>query len=49
VGSYDNTTSLHANAYDEAITTPTADSVCRAPCRTAHALFYVGGQQRRNM
>jgi methylmalonyl-CoA mutase len=30
VGSYDNTTSLHANAYDEAITKPTADSVRRA-------------------
>ena len=30
VASYDNTNSLHTNAYDEAITTPTEDSVRRA-------------------
>jgi methylmalonyl-CoA mutase len=30
ISSYDNTNSLHTNAYDEAITTPTEDSVRRA-------------------
>jgi methylmalonyl-CoA mutase len=30
IASYDNTNSLHTNAYDEAITTPTEDSVRRA-------------------
>ena len=30
VASYDNTNSLHTNAYDEAVTTPTEDSVRRA-------------------
>ena len=30
IASYDNTNSLHTNAYDEAITTPTAESVRRA-------------------
>ncbi|MCC7079870.1 MAG: hypothetical protein IT530_04300 [Burkholderiales bacterium] len=30
IASYDNANSLHTNAYDEAITTPTADSVRRA-------------------
>ncbi len=30
LATYDNTNSLHTNAYDEAITTPTADSVRRA-------------------
>src|SRR5437762_6864926 len=30
ISTYDNTNSLHTNAYDEAITTPTEDSVRRA-------------------
>src|SRR5437762_14121056 len=30
ISTYDNTNSLHTNAYDEAITTPTAESVRRA-------------------
>ena len=44
---YDNCNSLHTNAYDEAITTPTEDSVRRAMADPAHHQPRVGPCQER--
>jgi methylmalonyl-CoA mutase N-terminal domain/subunit len=50
ISTYDNTNSLHTNAYGEAITTPTKGSVrCCSLGQITNALFEVGGQYRWSM